>query len=114
MNTQHLPSEAAPAAYLALATFQDQLSRLQTLASLPEHAALRESISQLTRLCQTIQHTIADGICTLDRAADCMQCLLDLLNHAEDMPLAANQLAGLLTPLHQQISLARTDISQLL
>lgn len=114
MNTQPLQNQDVPAAYLALATFQDQLSHLQTLASLPEHAALREPISQLTRLTQTIQHTIADGICTLDRAADCMQCLLDLLNHAEDMPLPANQLAGLLTPLHQQISLARADISQLL
>ncbi|BBF87267.1 hypothetical protein DLM_3683 [Aquitalea magnusonii] len=114
MNTQQPLSQPAPAAYLALATFQDQLGRLQTLTSLPEHAALREPISQLTRLSQTIQHTIADGICTLDRAADCMQCLLDLLYHAEDMPLAANQLAGLLTPLHQQISLARTDIGQLL
>jgi hypothetical protein len=114
MNTQQPLSQPAPAAYLALATVQDQLSRLQTLASLPEHAALREPISQLTRLSQTIEHTIADGICTLDRAADCMQCLLDLLNHAEDMPLAANQLAGLLAPLHQQISLARADIGQLL
>ncbi|WP_159874669.1 hypothetical protein [Aquitalea denitrificans] len=45
MNTQPLQSEAAPAAYLALATFQDQLSRLQTLASLPEHAALHQQIS---------------------------------------------------------------------
>jgi hypothetical protein len=114
MNTQPLLSPDVPAAYLALATFQDQLSRLQTLASLPEHAALREPIIQLTRLSQTIQHTIADGICTLDRAADCMQCLLELLHHAEDMPLPANQLAGLLTPLHQQISLARADIGQLL
>lgn len=114
MNTQQPLIQPAPAAYLALATFQDQLSHLQTLTSLPEHAALREPISQLTRLSQTIQHTIADGICTLDRATDCMQCLLDLLHHAEDMPLAANQLAGLLTPLHQQISLARTDIGQLL
>jgi hypothetical protein len=43
-----------------------------------------------------------------------MQCLLELLHHAEDMPLPANQLAGLLTPLHQQISLARADIGQLL
>jgi hypothetical protein len=50
MNTQPLLSPDVPAAYLALATFQDQLSRLQTLASLPEHAALREPIIQLTRL----------------------------------------------------------------
>jgi hypothetical protein len=114
MNTQPLLNPDVPAAYLALATFQDELNRLQTLTSLPEHAALRASISQLTRLSQTIEHTIADGICTLDRAADCMQCLLELLNHAEDMPLPANQLAGLLTPLHQQISLARTNIGQLL
>lgn len=114
MNTQPLQNQPVPAAYLALATFEDQLRYLQTLASLPEHAALRDSINQLTRLSQTIEHTIADGICTLDRAADCMQCLLDLLNHAEDMPLPANQLAGLLTPLHQQISLARADIGQLL
>ena len=114
MNTQPPLSQDLPAAYLALATFQEQLSCLQTLVTLPEHAALRDSINQLTRLCQTIEHTIADGICMLDRASDCMQCLLDLLHHAEDMPLAANQLAGLLTPLHQQISLARTDIGQLL
>lgn len=114
MNTLHILSQAVPAAHLALSTIQGELSRLHTLASQPEHAPLRESISQLSRLCQTIEHTIADGVHTLARSGDGLQGLLDLLHHAEDKPLPANQLAGLLTPLQQQISHARADIGQLL
>jgi hypothetical protein len=114
MNTLHILSQAVPAAHLALSTIQGELSRLQTLASQPEHAPLRESISQLAGLCQTIELTIADGIHTLARSGDGLQGLLDLLHHAEDKPLPANQLAGLLTPLQQQISHARADIGQLL
>lgn len=114
MNTLHILSQAVPAAHLALSTIQGELSRLHTLASQPEHAPLRESISQLSGLCQIIEHTIADGVHTLARSGDGLQGLLDLLHHAEDKPLPANQLAGLLTPLQQQISHARADIGQLL
>lgn len=114
MNTLHILSQAVPAAHLALSTIQDELSRLHTLASQPEHAPLRDSLSQLSSLCQTIEHTIADGVHTLARSGDGLQGLLDLLHHAEDKPLPANQLAGLLTPLQQQISHARADIGQLL
>ena len=114
MNTLHILSQAVPAAHLALSTIQGELSRLHTLASQPEHAPLRESLSQLSSLCQTIERTVSEGVHTLARSGDGLQGLLDLLHHAEDKPLPANQLAGLLTPLQQQISHARADIGQLL
>lgn len=115
MNTMHILSQAVPAAHLALSSIQGELSRLQTtLADQPEHAPLRESISQLANLCQTIERTVSEGVHTLARSGDGLQGLLDLLHHAEDKPLPANQLAGLLTPLQQQISHARADIGQLL
>ncbi|WP_293765913.1 DUF1484 family protein [uncultured Aquitalea sp.] len=114
MSTLHALSQAAPAAHLALSALQGELARLQMLASQPEQATLRDSLTQLASLCQRVEHTLANGVHSLARAGDGLQGLLDLLQHAEDKPMPAHRLAGLLTPLQQQVVHASADIGQLL
>jgi hypothetical protein len=43
-----------------------------------------------------------------------MEGLIDLLQHAEDKPVPANQLIGLLTPLHRQLQFANSETRHLL
>ncbi|OHX15701.1 hypothetical protein BI343_17155 [Chromobacterium amazonense] len=99
---------------LALSAVHHQLAQLQLLANTPEHAALREPLSQLASLCQGIEHTVSAGVSRLARTGDGLQGLVELLDCAEDQPLPAQRLAGLLAPLQQQVIDASADIGQLL
>lgn len=99
---------------LILSAVHHQLAQLQQLADTPEHAALREPLSQLANLCRRIEHTVSAGVSRLTRTGDGLQGLVELLDHAENQPLPAQRLAGLLAPLQQQVIDASADIGQLL
>ncbi|MEO3953658.1 DUF1484 family protein [Chromobacterium piscinae] len=99
---------------LALAAIQRELILLQQLTTQPEHAALREPVAQLAGLCESVEDVVSGGICRLSGTSETLQGLLDLLRHAEDRPLPANRVAGLLAPLQQQVIDASADIGQLL
>ncbi|MEN3813543.1 DUF1484 family protein, partial [Chromobacterium piscinae] len=98
---------------LALAAIQRELILLQQLTTQPEHAALREPVAQLAGLCESVEDVVSGGICRLSGTSETLQGLLDLLRHAEDRPLPANRVAGLLAPLQQQVIDASADIGQL-
>ncbi|OQS31286.1 DUF1484 family protein [Chromobacterium haemolyticum] len=99
---------------LILSAVHHQLAQLQQLADTPEHAALREPLSQLVSLCRRIEHTVSAGVSRLTRTGDGLQGLVELLDCAENQPLPAQRLAGLLAPLQQQVIDASADIGQLL
>ncbi|AAQ58318.1 DUF1484 family protein [Chromobacterium violaceum] len=99
---------------LALAAIQRELILLQQLATQPEHAALREPVAQLAGLCESVEDVVSGGICRLSGTSETLQGLLDLLRHAEDRPLPANRVAGLLAPLQQQVVHACSEIGQIL
>ncbi|OHX13470.1 hypothetical protein BI347_08045 [Chromobacterium sphagni] len=99
---------------LALAAIHRELSRLQQLTVLPEYAALREPVAQLAGLCESVEDVVSGGICRLSGTSETLQGLLDLLRHAEDRPLPANRVVGLLAPLQQQVVHACSEIGQIL
>jgi hypothetical protein len=114
MSALHLLTQAAPMATMATAAIHRELTRLKQLAESPEHAILLEPVSRLMALCDGVQRTVSDGVHALSTTGESLQGLLDLLHHAEEAPLPAHRLAGLLAPLQQQVQRASTDIGQLL
>lgn len=114
MSTLHLLSLAPSSALLATAAISSELTRLQQLAEQHEHALLGEHVAKLAALCQTVEHTVSQGIDALASAGHGLEGLLALLEHAEDKPVPANRLAGLLTPLQRQMQAACEHIGQIL
>lgn len=114
MSTLHFLSLAPSTAALATAAISAELAHLKQLAEHPEHAPLREHVATLAELCHAVQHTVSHGVHALAAAGEGLQGLLDLLEHAEDKPLIASRLAGLLSPLQRQLQSAGEHIGQIL
>lgn len=85
---------------------------MSNITPLTHHSptALRLLAERLAELNQDIEQTLSASNQTLARASEGMQSLLDLLRLADGTPLPARQLFSLLTPLHQEMLLARYQL----
>ena len=101
----HLPTTVA-----ALVELNQIITKLQNPLTHHSPTALRLLVERLVELNQDIEQTLSTSNQTLTRASEGMQSLLDLLRLADGTPLPGRQLFSLLTPLHQELLLARHQL----
>ncbi|MCD5330673.1 DUF1484 family protein [Chromobacterium piscinae] len=99
-----------PATVAALVELNQLIAKLQNPLTHHSPTALRLLLERLAELNQDIEQTLSASNQTLARASEGMQSLLDLLRLADGTPLPARQLFSLLTPLHQEMLLARYQL----
>jgi len=102
------PPPAINAELTQLKQFTDQLSNSA------ERAVIHQHLSTLLELVDNLQLSASRTAFTLATLDDGLEGLIDLLQHAEDKPVPANQLSSLLTPLHRQLQYANSETSHLL
>ncbi|SUX29415.1 DUF1484 family protein [Chromobacterium vaccinii] len=101
----HLPTTVA-----ALVELSQIITKLQNPLTHHSPTALRLLVERLAELNQEIEQALSTSNQTLARASEGMQSLLDLLRLADGTPLPGRQLFSLLTPLHQELLLARHQL----
>jgi len=89
-----------------------QLTRDLQVAT--ERASIDQHLNALSDLIERLRIGVARAVFTLATLDDGMEGLLDLLQRADEQPLPAHQLSGLLAPLHQQVQYANSETSHLL
>lgn len=99
-----------PTTVAALMELDQIVAKLQNPLTHHSPTALRLLLERLAELNQDIEQTLSASNQTLACASEGMQSLLDLLRLADGTPFPARQLFSLLTPLHQEMLLARYQL----
>jgi len=89
-----------------------QLTR--ALPAVAQQAGIDQHLNALSDLIERLRVGAARAVFTLTTIDDGLEGLLDLLQRADEQPLPAHQLSGLLAPLHQQVQYANSEASHLL
>jgi hypothetical protein len=105
-------SRTMPQAINAELTQLKQLT--DNLPTCAERAGIHQHLRALLDLVENLQLSASRAVFTLSSLDDGMEGLIDLLQQAEDKPVPANQLSGLLAPLHRQLQYANSETSHLL
>ena len=79
-----------------------------------ELASIDQHLNALSDLVEHLRIGTARAVFSLATVDDGLEGLLDLLQRADERPLPAHQLSGLLAPLHQQVQYATSEASHLL
>ena len=105
---------AATNTALLCATIAEQLAELRQMTGQAPYAPIQAKLARLDDLFQSLEKVLDDGAYELADTAESLAGLLMLLRHAEEMPLPAHRLAGLLQPMQQRMTQTSLNVGQVL